>query len=189
MARRTLISSMQDFPLQEAVKAKSITNTFYVKRKQMIFCEYETQSFSLSITCKGLQYLCTILHLSLSLFVPPSNFFVVQKWNSLYKDPHGENVFELSASWPSFSSGVNGLRLGVHDRMKALSERISELEERLLKYEVLLTHDTQYNLFSKIYAHMYSSFKSIVLVCECIHIHTQTQYFWKMSTYVHIIIY
>ena len=88
-------------------------------------------TFSLSLSPLSLSLSACLCHrLSAS---------VVLKWRSLYKDPYGENIFERSASRPSFSSGVE-LTAVERDRMKAMSERITELEERLSKYEVRLEH-------------------------------------------------
>lgn len=59
----------------------------------------------------------------LLLFIP--------KWYNLYKDPHGENVFERSHSGPSFASGLGHTE---HD-LNVMKIRIEELEGRLGKYE------------------------------------------------------
>ena len=68
-----------------------------------------------------------ILSLSLSLYVPVSNSFVVQEWRSLYKEPHDENIFEHSSSQPSFWSGIE--LTGIVFAHKSNASKGSELEE------------------------------------------------------------
>ena len=57
---------------------------------------------------------------------------IIIQWYSLYKDPHGENVFERSHSGPSFASGLGHTE---HD-VNVMKIKIEELEGRLGKYEV-----------------------------------------------------
>lgn len=60
-----------------------------------------------------------------------SYLFTLQ-WYSLYKDPHGEKIFERG-SQPSFMSAGNHLTAADHDNMV---NHIDQLEKRLGKYEV-----------------------------------------------------